>query len=332
MRLLLVRHGESQENVAMMRVVARLLRRELRPGAEFDAAMDRAMVDATPPSGDSPLSEKGRGEAAQLGAYWAPLLASKMEKGRLRAFVSPQSRCMETADPLFTALGVKAQVLPDMVEVPGLRRREDSDAFFPKYDALTAAGKASEALAWRRQFNWRPCGATIAEYTQRYPWARFDAQAAAAAPALQMAESGPFWTYGWRTPEEEEARGARCVARIRELSRELGDGDVVLWVSHGASSGLVVRDLLGAAPTTGFFDVANTSVTCIHLPPPPRPGKPPTVFSPYLRGAASVPPGEPEAPQFTVRLEFFNQYPHLGADERMRQWAEERNLMPRAKL
>ena len=130
-RVFCIRHAESVENVAMTGVMQQIATRQLS-SAVMAHAMDKAMDEATPPNGDAPLTEKGFDEAQQLGEYWAPLLHQKAQEGKLLAFVSPQIRCMATADAVLQRLdpSVQAQVLPDMIEVPGMMNRDDREAFF----------------------------------------------------------------------------------------------------------------------------------------------------------------------------------------------------------
>jgi broad specificity phosphatase PhoE len=67
-------------------------------------------VRGQPPTGDAPLTAHGEEEARQLGEYWAPILQSKASSGSILAFVSPQIRCMSTADAVLRRLGCRAQV------------------------------------------------------------------------------------------------------------------------------------------------------------------------------------------------------------------------------
>lgn len=71
------------------------------------------------------LSEAGLEEAEQLGRHWVELLQGNAASGRVRVFVSPMRRCMQTIDPLMRKLGaigatVPATVLTAIHEQPGL--------------------------------------------------------------------------------------------------------------------------------------------------------------------------------------------------------------------
>lgn len=122
-RALLIRHAESTENVAMHGVIASARSGGL-PRAKVGAAIQTAMDAATPDDGDAPLSARGEEEARALGGYWLPLLRERAAAGGVVAFVSPQLRCLATADallrPLFEESGLCAQVLPDMIEIGGM--------------------------------------------------------------------------------------------------------------------------------------------------------------------------------------------------------------------
>ena len=60
---------------------------------------------------DAPLTSKGVAQAAAFGAAWAPLLAERAKQGKLKVFVSPFLRTLQTADPLMKEL---AALVPGM--------------------------------------------------------------------------------------------------------------------------------------------------------------------------------------------------------------------------
>jgi broad specificity phosphatase PhoE len=134
---------------------------------------------------------------------------------------------------------------------------------------------------------------------------------------------GAWYTKGWETVADLKVRCQRVKAWLSGLQSSLPDGDLVVVVSHGAFLGNLTAELLGTS-SASFVDVANTSVGCFHLPNPSKGG---VSFSVNTKGGQQV----PDEAGFS-RLEFFNQYPHLGS-ERMVQWATQRGLMrPTPKL
>ena len=164
MRLLLVRHAESEQNAYMESLLELMRRGELSP-----EAFNTAMRDAKPRGGertdagsDATLTELGRSQAQRLGAAWAPLLVDKARRGKLLVFVSPFKRTLMTADPLMAALasavpGFRAAVLPAIMEAGGLTSREDF-AHFGRIGALMKGGRREEAVALLGSIQWAPQG------------------------------------------------------------------------------------------------------------------------------------------------------------------------------
>ena len=60
---------------------------------------------------------------------------------------------------------------------------------------------------------------------------------------------GPWATEGIELPGKGAARGRRLGDWVREMAGSCNDGDLVVVVSHGGTSGMLVRDLLQAAAT-----------------------------------------------------------------------------------
>jgi broad specificity phosphatase PhoE len=240
MRLLLIRHAESAENVAMHMAIEKLIRGEIAADQLGEVA-EVAMLEIVPANGDSPLSEKGQEQARKLGEYWSPVLDGRAGHGGVHFYVSPQIRCMRTATPLITPLfekyGIKAQVLPDLIEIPGLMQKGDSTAFFPEYERLLSEGKKVEASAFRKAFKWKACGENVEDMQREFPWAVFDHKL--------FPETGPWYDKGWESIAEARERAGRNAALLRSLQHKLRDGEVVVFVSHGAAMGTLLSSLLG---------------------------------------------------------------------------------------
>merc|ERR1711964_565645 len=117
----------------------------------------------------------------------------RASSGGVQFFVSPQVRCMRTADPLMRALfekcGLTARVMPDLIEHPGLMQKADQEAFFPTYEGLLQAGRQAEAAEFRKQFKWEACGENVEDMKREFPWAVLD-------PAI-FPETGRWYTSGW---------------------------------------------------------------------------------------------------------------------------------------
>ena len=342
-RLWMIRHAESAENVVMHEVLdAVYVHRTMKPGAEMQAAMDAAFTkfyQSIATNGDSPVSEHGPEQCKRLGAYLPKLLmekARKHEQGKIRVFVSAQERCMMTCDSfmreLHAATGLTALVKPQLRERPGLSQPDDDERFFPEFNALVEAGKMDEAMEYKRQFQWQPCGATKTEYEKRFPWARFDET---------FPEEGPWSVEGFGLPEEEDARAKQLASWVRGMQQEYKDGDLVIIVAHGGSQGMLLRQLLNCPPNMSFEDVRNTSITSLHLQ---APGRPPVfnsgehchsvrdphgmlsrvLFLPVIGVGklhpSLVPPGS------DVRVEFHSAVPHLEAAEDFIAWGRSRGF------
>jgi broad specificity phosphatase PhoE len=126
MHLLLIRHGESQNNV-------------------IEAKYGDGEVFATTRSSDPELSERGFSQADSLGVGLGQLLHA--ERQRVTLMCSPMLRACQTAQPLGQILDLPVIVSPDLFEnggmykrvdgrkqsMPGLKPRELQERF-PSYD------------------------------------------------------------------------------------------------------------------------------------------------------------------------------------------------------
>ena len=116
MRLLFIRHAESEENFFMESLVTKFPK-----GLPSDyKLMDELMKAGSRDDGDAPLTALGLEQAEKLGAFYAPLLAQKALDGKLQIFVSPQRRTCLTAAPLVSRLhqaaGIRAQTRVELHE------------------------------------------------------------------------------------------------------------------------------------------------------------------------------------------------------------------------
>lgn len=124
MHLLLIRHGQSKNNIL-----------EAAHGAG-DAFNARRSVDP-------PLSEFGERQAKLLGRHLGAQL--QRSKGNVRILCSTMTRAMQTAQPLAHVLGLKVEVRPELHEVKGFYDTagqiakgpgaDEIEARFPQFDA-----------------------------------------------------------------------------------------------------------------------------------------------------------------------------------------------------
>ena len=145
-KVLLVRHGESTNNVTMKHVYMqhldpgsdKPLRQQLDSGSDAAAAAERAWLEQR--SSDPALTDVGQAEAVAFGRHYAPLLRAA-SPGGVRVFVSPFLRTCQTAAPLVQVLGSHAKVTlrGDICEVGG--------CYTAAAAATTAAAAAAAAAA-----------------------------------------------------------------------------------------------------------------------------------------------------------------------------------------
>ena len=112
-RVLLIRHGTTESNLRDARMAIAVARGDT-PRDQAPRAIREQLATASPDEqcGDTHLSVYkggGREQAALLAPYWSPILRGKAESGGLHIFVSAMQRCMQTADPLMTSLGIEVR-------------------------------------------------------------------------------------------------------------------------------------------------------------------------------------------------------------------------------
>ena len=127
MHLLLVRHGQSTNNVIDAEI-------GVGPGSDFWL---RRVVDP-------PLSALGEKQALALAKHLGPQLKKAAEQGRVQMVCSSMLRAMQTAAPLAAAIGVPPLVRPDCIEGWSFFRM-DADG-----KQVAEAGPTSEKV--RQQF------------------------------------------------------------------------------------------------------------------------------------------------------------------------------------
>mmetsp|Transcript_35433 Transcript_35433/g.101856 ORF Transcript_35433/g.101856 Transcript_35433/m.101856 type:complete len:255 (+) Transcript_35433:47-811(+) len=223
LRLMLVRHGQSMNNVVQERIGPMLQRGDIT-AEEFTRLWMSERVD------DPDLSSKGKAEAEKLGQYYAAWLRKEGVGAKL--YASAMVRACQTIQPLSEALGIGAQVRPDIFEVGGIY---SSDS-----EGRPAPGKTN----------------TAAELQALFP--TYDVQAVA-----EVANGGMWYTQGHESRQEAIQRANTVSAWLKSpaLAAEV-NGDVAFMVMHADFLNLLCKELLG---TKTDFLFANTSTALMEI-------------------------------------------------------------------
>lgn len=223
LNVLLVRHGESQNNPMYAQI--------FNPVAAQPSSSDAkraAEVEWLARRFDDPaLTAKGFAEAKAFASAYGPRIARSVgPSGRAHVFVSPFLRTCSTAAPIVEELGDRcaARVRPDLFEVGGC------------YTEVAGGGRGGPGRCL-----------TAAEIEARFG---YDVSALAAAGRPR----GEGWyAGGWETDLEGRARAAAVADWLRspELRAECANaGGVGSWavlVMHGHFIDLLIKALLGTA-------------------------------------------------------------------------------------
>jgi len=245
--VLLIRHAESANNLA--------LRRALASGggrAEFEAAR----------SEDPALSAEGEAQTARVAALLAGEHAAALWRDEARGlarldgvYCSAMRRAMQTAAPIGAALGVAPGLWLEWFERGGVyhRTREGGDAL----RGLTREQAAADFPAFELP-----------------PAAEWRARGGGGGGGGAGGEGEGWWPGGHESGAAAAARAARAAESLRERCRAMKapSAAAVAVVSHGDFLNGVLGALLGlpagsgnAATSFGFF---NASLTCVDLEVP----------------------------------------------------------------
>ena len=309
-RVMMIRHGESEDNVNNIRLSISARNGQITK-EEFVERMELLMS----PDGDAPLSARGEEQAERLGEYYAPALAHAAREGHLHFFNSPFLRNLQTAAPLIRRLReehgvvVTSQVWCNLGEVPGLVRTSQMK---PVQQVLEQGGveKAREQLA---QTRWEPAGMSGNQIRERFPWTSLQHE------AFPDDLDAPWYVDGYETPTLAVARVKRVALWLRSECRRLGPHDIVAFVCHGHTMALLLQQLLSFGdPAVYFENIDNTSVTMLIV------GE--VAQGPGPKRMLSLFPQESE--ECGVQLELFSRTEHLGT-ERVQQYLQYVGVMPR---
>lgn len=231
MRLLIVRHGQSQNNEMGDRVAERGL-----PAEESYQEVLRLHQS------DPPLTTLGEHEAEELADFYAPIFT---ESGReCRVFTSPFFRCCQTAWPLASRLNARVQCHPDVHENGGVHKvSEQPDGQLAFDEALPGDCMSSADIE-----------------------ARFPGYGTALLPA-----EGQWYVHGAETPAQSAVRARGVAAWLkhdRDLHEDIG-GAIMVLVMHGGFINSLLKELLGrdAASediTLGFPNTATALLDITH--------------------------------------------------------------------
>ena len=158
MKLLLVRHGQSTNNILQARLDPMVARGEITP-EERDRLWMAQRVD------DPPLTDTGCDEAQKLGEYYAQWLQQRGLGAKL--YASAMVRAAQTIEPLSKLLATPVQFRPDTFEIGGIYSKgtdgeritgktntaAELQARFPKYDVRALP---TEGMWYTQGFETRP--------------------------------------------------------------------------------------------------------------------------------------------------------------------------------
>ena len=215
MKLLIVRHGESSNNVIMAKIFG-ANRVRLTSGDITMADAEREWLEQR--SDDPSVSAKGFAEAQEFGNHYAELF--RRSGSTPRVYCSPFLRTLQTAQPFATLTGATVVLQPDIFEVGGVYNIDK---------ATGGRGGPGECL-------------TAAHIQEQYPG--YDV---AKLPAV-----GGWYTDGYETDAMAVVRARKVSAWLRSsaLRAEVGD-DVAVLVVHGAFINLLLLELLDGGASDG---------------------------------------------------------------------------------
>jgi broad specificity phosphatase PhoE len=247
MRLLIVRHGESENNsmtddLGAMGLTGDAYQQELFRRHKSDPA----------------LTPTGEREAELLADFYAPILT---QLGRTcHVFTSPFLRCCQTAWPLASRLSARVVCHPDLhenggvhavVELPNGQLAFD-DAPLHSRGHIGSRGHAGKCMS-------------AADIESRFPGFN----------TAMLPSKGQWYAAGAETLSQSTERARRVAAWLmtgQELHADVGEHDVVVLLIHGGfinsllNALLVEGDLRGG--TKVHFEFPNTATAFLSIPNP----------------------------------------------------------------
>eukprot|EP00041_Stephanoeca_diplocostata_P028927 m.838826 g.838826 ORF g.838826 m.838826 type:complete len:325 (+) comp23465_c0_seq15:138-1112(+) len=276
-RVLFIRHGMTKGNLRDARMAIDLHKGNVKIEEVPQLKVQLAESDGPGElAGDTALSDLGLSEAKLLAEYWAPILDGKAKDGHVHAFVSPMRRCLQTADPIVTALGLNATILPSIMEVHGLCDPTDFKYLTGHIIPKSRTNAAAATQEWR-EYHWKRVGLSRQQIERDFPWS------SGGLSALPREEG--WYRGGFETPLAIQHRIQAGLAWIKDLAHQYDENDVVILVSHGDTIWRLLSGTLGMEAGIEH-NIQNTSVSSIVV---------------HRNGACA--------------LDFINRTPHLVAAE-----------------
>lgn len=275
MRLLLIRHAQSVGNATDLKHYkgANMTERQQHVWREN---MREAELSSAHGTNDFPLTDLGLQQAQLLKDFWLPRLVG-CDKGRLRLFVSPFRRTLQTAQPLYAALhaslGVRALVMPDLCERYQLRAQQDWDQEGNFHGSTrTPSGMTGHSI--QMEHVWADLEDGFGDGDPTKPWC---IPASSATPFKSRLKRGY-----WESDTQAIERVRRVALWLRRMQQEQPAEAVVALVVHGDFISMLLSCLLRMPYATDLtmhvrnelnthFTQFNTAVSCIHMPPTAQP-------------------------------------------------------------
>merc|ERR1712151_767902 len=86
-----------------------------------------------------------------------------------------------------------------------------------------------------KEFRFRPCGFSGRTLLDTFPWAQLPSD---------FSMENPWWSQGFESPKRCDARIAGLMAELQEYPAKFGEGDVVVFVTHGGTIGDILYRVL----------------------------------------------------------------------------------------
>eukprot|EP00927_Polykrikos_kofoidii_P049655 TRINITY_DN43692_c0_g1_i1.p1 TRINITY_DN43692_c0_g1~~TRINITY_DN43692_c0_g1_i1.p1 ORF type:complete len:281 (-),score=22.53 TRINITY_DN43692_c0_g1_i1:89-868(-) len=225
LKLLLVRHGQSTNNILLDRLDAERAVGEMTP-QEYRRTWMRERSD------DPPLSSKGVVEAEQLGIFYG----NKLRNKPVRLFCSAMYRACQTIAPLARELGNQpVTVRPDIHETGGIFASDGREPI-----PSPVAGKTHTAMQLAELFP--TYDVSLLPQTGMWTTAGYE--------DIDQVNSRVLAVTNWLTSEQ--------------LRHDIGDAQMVL-VSHAVFLDKLLQKLLRTADGAASFAFANTSTARLDI-------------------------------------------------------------------
>ena len=321
MRLLLIRHAQSEQNAYMETLLTELQNKTLSVSS-FNRKM-RQGPPGTDAGADAVLTSLGKSQAQRLGLTYAPLLLSKAKQGKLIVCVSPFQRCLMTANPLMKEIrkempSFQATILPAIMESGGLTDQADFQ-HFDQIDAFNKQGKRDEAIQVLKSIQWKRQGMSGNMMKRKFPWVNLNLNSSASlfltkeitqSPWGEVQDNDqPWWTYGF----ESKKRTHRRITAVgnwltKHVSTHVPDDVVLVFICHGGTIQELINQLVNNQSSVDYGPIRNTSVTSLILP------------SPHFQYNGDRPKnntagGSNKIDRYQIRIEVLNGTEHLGKEQ-----------------